>query len=560
MKRKFVFFLMICCLTHSFFACKKKEEKSNRPPEGLNLTASLVKINPFTYEFSIKAVDADLDILTFDWDFGNGTKKVGKENETATFADNQDFVVKVLVSDGKSQPVEARIGVSTKVSEISIDLSKKFQTMEGFGGFGAQDVYWSGGPYTSPRFVNDMMNDLGVTIVRENFVPDIEIENDNNNPMVIDFSKLNLDKKVNEGHATFNERLPHYKAMKAAGIEKFIVSVWTPPSWMKWNNTFGNGTKDQNSAPPYTTSPNERTNQLKVENYQEFAEACIAYIKLVKMHADLDVYAFSIQNEPRFSQFYGSCVYNGEALRDLMKVVGKRFQDEGLKTKLFLPEDVGWFDGVQGLTLPTINDPDARKYVGIVAVHGYALDGITAGSLDAQTWQKMYNWGAPHNIPLWMTETSGYDPNLSGAMKLSTAMYTALRFGNVSAWVFWTTSTGGALNGYALMTSNGLKGKTYFASKNFYRYIRPNAVRVGAESADNEVLPLAFNNNGVVTVVLINRGNTNKTMKLSGANLPTQFKQFRTSDAEDCKEVGTPKSTEAFILPPNSITTLFSGN
>jgi O-glycosyl hydrolase len=559
MKRNYFILIILLLLVNPFSACKK-EEKPNRSPEGLNLKANLVKINPFTYEFSITAVDADLDVLAYEWDFGNGIKRAGREIETATFVDNQDFVVKVLVSDGKSQPAEARIGISTKVGEISIDVSKKFQTIEGFGGFGAQDVYWSGGPYTSARFVDDMINDLGITILRENMIPDIEIDNDNTNPMLTDFSKLNLDKKVNEGHATFNERLPHYKAMKAAGINKFIVSVWTPPSWMKWNNTFGNDTKDQTSAPPFTNSPNDKTNQLKVENYEEFAEACVAYIKLVKMHADLDVYAFSIQNEPRFSQFYGSCVYNGEALRDLIKVVGRRFRNEGLKTKLFLPEDVGWFDGIQSLTLPSINDAEARKYVDMVAVHGYAFDGVTAASLDAQTWQRMYNWGAPHNIPLWMTETSGFDPNISGAMKLSTAIYTALRFGNVSAWVFWTLSTGNRLDGYNLLTSSGQKGKTYYASKNFYRYIRPNAVRIDAESTDNEVLPLAFNNNGVLTVVLINRSTSNKTMKLKGTNLPAQFKQFRTSESEDCKEVITLKNIEAFILPPNSITTLFSAN
>ncbi len=556
--RKNGIILIVLILLAQLVACQKKTVP-NRPPEGVKLQAKLLKINPFTYEFLVTAIDADLDVLTYEWDFGEGTKRKGAEREVFSFPDNRELVVKVLVSDNKSQPVEARIGISTKVGEVAIDYTKKFQKIEGFGGFGAQDVYWSGGPYTSPRFVNDLMNDLGITILRENFVPDIEVENDNSDPKVIDFSKLNLDKKVNEGHATFNERLPHYKAMKAAGINKLIVSVWTPPSWMKWNNHFGNGTRDQTSAPPYTNNPNSRTNQLKVENYEEFAEACVAYIKLLKMYADLDVYAFSIQNEPRFSQFYGSCVYDGPALRDLLKVVGKRFREEKLNVKLFVPEDVGWFDGIQSFVLPIINDPEARQYVDMIAVHGYAFDGITAASLDAQTWQRMYNWGAPYKIPLWMTETSGFEPNLSGAMKLAIGMYTALRFGNIEAWVFWTISTG-KLDGYCLMTASGEKGKTYYVSKNFYRYIRPNAVRVEAESPDNDILPLAFENNGVTTIVLINRGNTDKTMRVKGSSLPAQFKQFRTSESDNCKEIGTIKNNEAFILPANSVTTLYSGS
>ena len=65
---------------------------------------------------------------------------------------------------------------------------------------------------------------------------------------------------------------------------------------------------------------------------------CVAYIKIIKQQTGIDIYALSIQNEPRFSQFYSSCVYDGDAMRDLLKVVGKRFKDDGIATKLFLPE------------------------------------------------------------------------------------------------------------------------------------------------------------------------------------------------------------------------------
>ena len=141
-------------------------------------------------------------------------------------------------------------------------------------------------------------------------------------------------------------------------------------------------------------------------------------LKLLKQETGIDVYAISLQNEPRFTEPYESCVFNGEALRDLIKVVGKRFADDGITTKIFMPEDIGYLDGVSGMVQPTLNDADARKYVSIVAVHGYALDGVTANSPDAQTWQTMYSWGAQYNMPLWMTETSGYSNDMKGAMDL----------------------------------------------------------------------------------------------------------------------------------------------
>ncbi|MDQ6844865.1 MAG: hypothetical protein M3Z92_11000 [Bacteroidota bacterium] len=47
-------------------------------------------------------------------------------------------------------------------------------------------------------------------------------------------------------------------------------------------------------------------------------------------------------------------MYDGNALRDVLKVVGKRFHDEGIAIKLFIPEDVGHLMGVEGMTTLTL--------------------------------------------------------------------------------------------------------------------------------------------------------------------------------------------------------------
>jgi O-glycosyl hydrolase len=289
----------------------------------------------------------------------------------------------------------------------------------------------------------------------------------------------------------------------------------------------------------------------------------VAYIKIIKRETGLDVYALSLQNEPRFSQFYASAVYNGEALRDVIKVVGKRFRDEGIATKIFLPEDVGWLQGVESMTKPTLNDPEARQYADIIAVHGYDLDGLTAASPNAQTWQTMYNWGAPYNKPLWMTETSGFSNDYNGAMSLAKAMYTAIRFGNVSAWVFWSLSTT-TLDAYSLMNSAGAKSKRYYVSKNFYRYIRPGAVRTEVTAPDGSgIYPLAFENTArnEHTIVFINDNKeTSKAVKLSGSGLAPTYKMYVTSADENTRDAGVVNSTDIVLLPANSVVTLYKGN
>ncbi len=544
------------------FGCSKKGSGNNN---GINhspqatITAELTSVNPFTFKFTVVATDQELDALTYNWDFGEGTLKAGTTIETFQYAAGNDYVVKVKVSDAKSTPAEVTTSISTKTVDVYIDLTKKFQTMEGFGGFGALKEYWAQGPFVTDPFVNTLINDLGLTILRDNLTTSFEPANDNADPFVTDLSKFNINSSISGADEPLSEHLDYLIKMNAAGLQKLIVSVWSPAIWMKYNNQPGNGTQNQNSAPAYTTNPTATTNQLKTNMYDEFAEMCVAYVKILKQQTGIDIYALSIQNEPRFSQFYSSCVYDGDALRDVLKVVGKRFHDEGLTTKLFLPEDVGYLQGVESMITPTLADPIARQYADIIAVHGYDLDGVTAASTSAQTWQKMYGWGAQYNKPLWMTETSGYENTLDGAIKLAKAMYTAISFGNISAWLHWSLSTT-TLDSYSLMSSSGEKSKRYFVSKNFYKYIRPGAVRAEAIAADGtNIYPLAFQNVGdnTTTIVLINDSPVGKGIRISGNNLPAQFNMYITSAVDDCKDYGMFNSAEDILLPPNSVVTLF---
>ena len=556
-------YLLIIVLTSFTLACSKKGSGNNNgginhPPQA-TMASEIKSANPFTFVFTVAATDQDSDPLTYNWDFGEGTIKAGAASETFKYNTGKDYTVKVKVSDGKSQPVVVTTFISTKTTSITIDLSKKFQQMEGFGGFGAMKEYWAQGPFETDAFVNTLINDLGLTILRDNLTTSFEPVNDNGDPFNTDLSKFNLTSSIDGLDEPLSEHLNYLTKMKAAGLQKLIVSVWSPAIWMKYNNQLGNGTQNQNSAPAYTSNPAATTNQLKPAMYDEFAEMCVAYIKIIKQQTGIDIYALSIQNEPRFSQFYSSCVYDGNAMRDLLKVVGKRLKDEGLSTKLFLPEDVGYLQGVESMITPTLADPVSRQYADIIAVHGYDLDGVTAASTSAQTWETMYSWGAQYNKPLWMTETSGYENTFDGAMKLAKAMYTAIKFGNVSAWLYWSLSTT-TLDSYSLMSSSGEKSKRYFASKNFYKYIRPGTVRRDAVTTEgNNIYTLAFQNDSdnTVSLILINDNDSPKAITLQGNNLPAQFSKIITSMSDDAKDYGVVNSNEVMLMPAKSIVTLF---
>src|SRR5690606_32776878 len=108
--------------------------------------------------------------------------------------------------------------------DITIDYSSTYQTTDGFGFFGAKDVWWE-----SPTNMWDeawgekVITDLGVSIWRNEIYP----------PAI---PGANQD-------ADWNKQLPVVKGLKAVADRhqvplKFIATVWSPPASMKWAAEF----------------------------------------------------------------------------------------------------------------------------------------------------------------------------------------------------------------------------------------------------------------------------------------------------------------------------------
>lgn len=402
--------------------------------------------------------------------------------------------------------------------EVDIDPQRRYQVVEGFGGFGAEKVWWDSEPFYTDEFVDLMINDLGLTILRDNLPIGFEPVNDNDDPLVIDYSGFNMSEDHPGADSHLGEHIPYLRAMHEAGMEKLVVSVWSPPIWMKHNDHRGNGsdTKERRtSAPPYTYTPDETSNQLRAELYEEFAEYCVAYIRVLKRETGIDLYAISLQNEPRFSQFYASAVYDPKSLVELVKVVGRRFERENIDTRIFMPEDVQSLDAVLSYINALVKDPEASRYTDIIATHNYRSDGIRPSDTSATNWRATLEVTKAHNKQLWMTETSGFEPNtIEGGMRLAKSIYNALKYGEVSAWIYWQ------MGGKDFIDKSGNKTYLYDVSKQFYRHIPPDSVRVAANSSHDDLLVVAFEkpNDNTQAMVLINNGDRELTV-----NLPELF-------------------------------------
>ncbi len=457
---------------------------------------------------------------------------------------------------GPTDPVDELPNV-----DITLDYTVTYQTMDGFGFFGAQDVWWgSAANMWNEEWGEKVITDLGVSVWRNEIYP----------PAI---PGANQD-------ADWNKQRPVVEGLKAVADRhqvplKFIATVWSPPADLKWAAEFS-WVGDENATrwedPGVTTKEGGTLNPHK---YGEYADWLNEHLQRYK-DLGIDLYALSLQNEPGFSQFFNSCTYTVSWYNDLLVNVVPQVKAAFPAVRIFGSENMLLTEGKDENwpwfyhSAIKANDA-ATANIDILAVHGYS-DGVlpNSGSELVGMWQNhTAQFTEPMQKDVWMTETSGYgetwDSNNdgSGAFSLGLDIMTALNHGNVSAWVWWQGSQLDGIGDYNLM--NGLTtGKKYHVSKHYYRYIRPGAVRVNATSTDENVFVTAFRHadKGTTTIVIINAGDA-KAVTLAGNGLPETLNMYRTSQSpmENCtfvSEVG-PGAANKFTLPANSIITLQAG-
>jgi O-glycosyl hydrolase len=176
-----------------------------------------------------------------------------------------------------------------------------------------------------------------------------------------------------------------------AGVRTFIGSCWSPPANMKSNSSTNNG------------------GSLNTASYAAFVDWLVGKLNEFKQTTGGDLYAISIQNEPAFVEFYASCVYTAQQLRDVVKLVGQRFERDGIATKIFMPEEV--FDqwaSLRSFIGVACSDTSANKYIDALAFHGLGSDGISPSDLDATNLRALKaladRFGKRH---VWNTEAGG---------------------------------------------------------------------------------------------------------------------------------------------------------
>jgi O-glycosyl hydrolase len=442
-------------------------------------------------------------------------------------------------------------------SDVTVDGSKRHQTIEGFG---TCLIAWEGrfrDLYRTEAFQKVYAEGVGCTLLRVNmWGPTFEKPTE-------DWTRIShedFDLKANGGRPQIF--LDFGKGIRKVNPDiKLIGTVWSPPAWMKLNRSI----TDRKSSAIRAGGYGANTNRVDPKYFKHFCKWVVEYVKLQDRQG-VPFHAVSPGNEVQFSQTFESCVWDGKDFAAIVVQLREMLDAEGYKhVKIFGPETMTshFYEGGTGSYVKAIlASPKARDALGIFATHGYE-DGVkaeTSAGSARRFWELVKDAGKP----FWITEggTGGHDwpaPILKGG--IASGLHNALVGGNCSAFVPWQI-TERDKSVHALMVTGKYTPKTY-AAMHYTKFVRPGARRIDADPGFDAVGVGAFlhEGKGELAVVAINPTDKEQPLNLEFRNLKglSSLKASRTSASENLKGVGevNVKGGKATLrMTPQSIVTL----
>lgn len=416
---------------------------------------------------------------------------------------------------------------------ITIDTHTEHQTIEGLGAFACmKTAKVKQGPFfvdvPMAQYYDSMVYDLGISMLRFEVSPDF---------WPSQASAYNTEAGVFCGPVPAD--VEQMREFAARGCNRFLWTVWSPPGWMKYS---GEAAGPGENAPSY----NSTESKLIPEHYDEFGVFLRDYLAHMRdASGGVVPYAISIANEPRFTQPFNNCVWDPPSYSNALKIVGPIIKSEFPDIRFTGTEAVFW--EINNWLHPILSDPVASQYLDAVSAH-YG----TAANY-ASTWSIASGYGKT----LWGTEeeTDENHTGIGAAMSQARRLHWALAGGNASAWIGWV------LNSFTPGDeSTRAPHWIYFGAKHFFRFIRPDAIRVGTSGGGGlDVSAYKHAGHKRVTVVIVNSGSATN-ISLTGSAIPASFTKFQTDGSNQCANMGSVAASSSISVPGNGIVTLYSGD
>lgn len=331
------------------------------------------------------------------------------------------------------------------------------------------------------------------------------------------------------------------------GVTNVMASTWTPPAWMKSNNSCDGGS-------------------LLSQYYPDFANTMVLWLQDWKAAVGSEVALESLQNEPNVSTSYDSCTYTTAQINTVSSgYLVPAMRNAGLTSKYTVPEpDV--YGGTSyynsNWATPVLSDTSMDGIVDIMTTHGYGqLQNLSQPCTVCQQYNK----------PYWQTEVmedkGGYDGSITNGQKWSTSIYQSLNQGGFSAWFYWWamnyTSDDQGLVNYSNTNWTYQIPKRLYTIGQFSRFMRPGSVLLTSTSSSSTLESTAAKPaSGTIALVLSNTSTASISVTVTLSNLstpPSSVTPFRTSSTENqvqLSPIPVSGGTFTITIPASSVVTV----
>jgi glucuronoarabinoxylan endo-1,4-beta-xylanase len=426
-----------------------------------------------------------------------------------------------------------------RAATVRVDWAEPHQEVDGFGAADAQ-IGSSMSPAHQQFFFGRGDGQLGLSLLRAGVTDD---SSDPGNCATVSMSCAGA--YVSDMNAVIG----------SGG--RVYASPWTPPAVYKSN---GAATCSSNS------------DGLAAADYGLYATWIANFVKSLKMYADIDLYAVSVQNEPDTCQSYDSAIWSAEEMASFVKSnLGPTFSSAGLSTLIFLPEagiysQTGMFGDTCG------GDPACNMYVGGLNWHDYDATVMNLDTVNSTPYPS--SW--PAGKKLWETEAScaggegpsfcqsGFHSDIGDALSWAAVVDDRLAVENANAWLYWWLIDTDSSDDQGLMAADGTTTKRGYMLGQYSRFVRPGYSRIDAtHSPQSGVSVSAYQDtaSGTLVVVATNYNAANVSQDFAIANGPTftTLTPWVTSATQSLAQetaLSVSGASFSYTLPAQSITTL----
>jgi O-glycosyl hydrolase len=444
------------------------------------------------------------------------------------------FFVLCICATLVASPVVAQRDSAVASSNILVDTSQRFQTIDGFGL-----------NFTAPYFREDQkamfdmfIDDLGVTMFR--VVPylvasDWETINPNSSPEEMNWEYYDNRYSFPIFEATWNA----VRYLNSRGVQPELAMMGPVPAWML---------ADSSTPPKHSVcAPDSKLPPMKPSMYPEFAKELVSMLRYARSHEHLKFQYFSPFNETDCYPNEGPRIDPADAPAVLDAVV-ERLQKEGLDDIRLIAPDSS--DVTNDYTTPILQDQKLMRHLGALAYHSYSDESVgpQVARVHSSAYPKTHVWLSEYGD---LNDQDKSEENEWTSYGLASNRRALIALNQGANGLFYFNAFDDYEECMRRLTYYGLfhsanqvyyPRKRYYAVRQLYHFVHPGATRISATTKEQKLTVTAFENAGNHLVIVgVKEGGLNHIqISLRGsAPMPDHFDLYLTSRTLDCVKQGT---------------------